>query len=468
MMNRRRLEHDIENQKNLQETLPEAMNMIGSDYYAYSALQFAMNFYNYYEMTCETKVPETDTMFEMITHLVEKTLLAPFDGQIREEAIKQIDCLRTEILKIMQELTAYADKFAIYEYILNRLEKNYDDQIEDVDNDEVAADIMQTIFSDNDQVLINSRIRAMLSQLPVRMTKNCFFDMLKDSLSIYEGSDLSSVEDYLYMVRSAAGLNVRKTKDLVTSDSIACLTEHLNKLDSMDMVMLSSDRFKDASAILMLAVEKIQSITDRYFSLQEVINALYCILLNQPYVSCEAEKEAESLQDIIRAIVENNKADQKLSLDDEVVEKFETTEGKIERYLAYLSKDEALIDVMEQSNQAMMESLMLGQQFTVLKLSKNLSSNSVFIDLHEEKMEGKADKEYLGKKFDQLVEEFTALLSQHKKLYNRAVIASVLREMPVLFNSKQEVEDYIKSSLAGCHDISEKVSSVELFQAACE
>lgn len=468
MMNRRQLQHDIENQKNIEESLPIAINMIASDYYVYSAYQFAMNFYNYYEMTCEQSIAETDTVFEMMNHLVEQTLLSSFDGQVREEAIKQVDCLRAEILKVMEELTAFADKFAIYEYMLNRLEKNYEDNLEDIDNDSVTRDIMETIFSDKDQVLINARIRAMLSQLPVRMTKNRFFDMLKDSLSIYEGSDLSSVDDFLYMVRSASGLAVKKEKVPVTSDSIMYLTESLKKLENYDFVMLSPEQFKEASDLLTLAVEKIQNITDRYFSLQEVVNAYYCMLLNQPYISYEAQKEADTLSKIIRAIVDNNKEDKKLSLEDDIVEQFEQTEGKLEQYLSYLSMDEAMIESMNLSNQDLIRSLMLSQQFTALQLSKSLSSNSVFIDLHEEKKDGKADSLYLTKKFNELVEEFTSLLEKNKKLYNRAIIASVLRELPVLFNSKEEVENYIKNALAGCHDISEKVSSVELFYSACE
>ncbi len=468
MINRRQLQHDIENQKNIEETMPVAMNMIASDYYVYSAFQFTMNFYNYYELTCEQSVADTDAIFEMVNHLVEQTILSSFDGQVREDAIKQIDCLRTEILNVMEELTAYADKFAIYEYMLNRLEKNYEDNLEDMDNDSVTKDIMETIFSDNDQVLINARIRAMLSQLPVRMTKNRFFDMLKDSLSIYEGSDQSSVNDFLYMVRSASGLAVKKEHESTTNNSIKYLGESLKKLESIDFVMVSPEQFKEASDLLALAVEKIQNITDRYFSLQEVVNAYYCMLLNQPYISCEAQKEVDTLSEIIRAIVNNNKGDKKLSLEDDLVEKFEYTEGKLEQYLLYLSKDEAMIEHMSLSNQDMISSLMLSQQFTALQLSKSLSSNSVFIDLHEEKTDKKADSLYLTKTFNELVEDFTRLLEKNKKLYNRAVIASVLRELPVLFNSKEEVENYIKSALAGCHDIAEKISSIELFYSACE
>jgi hypothetical protein len=40
--------------------------------------------------------------------------------------------------------------------------------------------------------------------------------------------------------------------------------------------------------------------------------------------------------------------------------------------------------------------------------------------------------------------------------------------MPVLFGSMEEVRDYIKNSLSGCHDVAEKLASIELFFAAIE
>jgi hypothetical protein len=48
------------------------------------------------------------------------------------------------------------------------------------------------------------------------------------------------------------------------------------------------------------------------------------------------------------------------------------------------------------------------------------------------------------------------------------MIAVALREMPVLFHSMDEVRDYIKNSLSGCHDVAEKIASIELFFAAIE
>lgn len=468
MLNRKQIEHNIEKQKDLPEMIPAALNIIGSDYYSYSVLQFSMHLYNYYEMTCEKQVEETDTIFSMILRVAERMMLHSFDGQAREEAVREIDAVRTDILGIMHQLTAYTDRFAIYEYILNRLEKNYEDELEDIDNDAVTKDIMQAIFADKDQVAINSKIRAMLSQLPIRMTKNRFFDMLNDSLSIYEGSDLDSVDDFIYMIRTASGLDTDKGTAVVATPETGILSKYLGQLETMNLTMMSKEDFKQAQDILALAVEKIQAVTDRYYSLQEVVNAFYCALLNQPYASREAENEVSSLLDILQVIVEQAKKGTSQSLEDAIVDKFESTEGKLETLSEYISKDEGTLDVLEQSNRELMESLMLNAQYTALQLSKKLTGNSSFIDLHAQKKEGTADKAYLSQQFNELTKEYLELLGSHHKLYNRAVIAAALRELPVLFKTMQEVEDYVKGALAGCHDVSEKIASIELFQSACE
>ncbi len=476
MINRKQLFNDIERQLNLQESIPAAMNLMSSDYYAYSALQFTMNFYNYYEMICEGKLPEVDHKYQMLVSLVKETLLSSFDGQVREEAIRKIDAIRTELLQVMQKLTASADQLNIYEYILNRVEKNYEEGLTDFDNDETTKQIMQSIFADEDQLLINARIRAMLSQLPVRMTKSRFFDMLKDSFSIYEGNDKASVEDFLYMVRSSAGLNALKGEELLSegvkakgenTESIELIESTIKELESMNMIMMSQQDYQKARDILTLAMEKVLVVTDRYFSLQEVVNAYYCMLLNQPYISMEVEKEVEPLFDIIRAIAEKEEGLDE-SLEDEIVDKFEATEGKLERYLMLLQKDEAILDIIKQSNTEIISSNILQPQFLVLQLSQNLTSNSAFIDLHEQKPVGKADKSYIEHVYNDLVQELITVLERNHKLYNRAVIAAVLGELPVLFESVQEVTDYVKNALAGCRDVAEKVASVELFWTACE
>lgn len=469
MMNRKQIEQAVLSQKQPEMILPQALNMISSDYYTYSALQFTINYYNYFEMTTKLEIPEVDAKLVLINNIVQETLLTSFDGQKREEAIIKVDAIRNDVIGTMQELTELADEFSIMEYVINRVEKKFDKELVDIDNDAVMKDLMQRIFADNDQLLINTRIRSMLSQLPVRISKNKFFDMLRDSLSIYEGSDKSSVSDYLYMILCASGLlSSEKEKKDHKNPVIQELNRQLKFLKELDMTMIKEEELRNAQDILTLAVEKIQNTTDRCYSLQEVINAFYSLLLNQPYASTEAQDQAKPLKEIVIATSQAIKEGKKDCLGDEIVDMFEYTEGKLEQYIQYLSKDESILERMEQSNQEMITSFMLSNQLSSLSLSKNLTGNSVFIDLHGKADKGKADKVFLNQKYEELIIAFTKALGSKNKLHNRAIIAAALREMPVLFRSMNEVRDYIKTSLLGCHDIVEKLASVELCFAAMD
>jgi hypothetical protein len=182
----------------------------------------------------------------------------------------------------------------------------------------------------------------------------------------------------------------------------------------------------------------------------------------------EADQEVAPLKEITAAISKAISEESQESIEDEIADLFEYTEGKLERYIQFLSKDESLLESIENIDKDLIASLMLTQQLSSLNLSKHLTSNSVFINLHAKSENSKADKARLGQIYDELVAEFTKALERKNKLYNRALIAATLREMPVLFGSMEEVRDYIKNSLSGCHDVAEKLASIELFFAAIE
>ena len=96
--------------------------------------------------------------------------------------------------------------------------------------------------------------------------------------------------------------------------------------------------------------------------------------------------------------------------------------------------------------------------------SSKLISSSVFVELNPQNQEGNktTNKEDIKEAFEALYKELGDSLQSQPKLLNRAMIASVLKELPVFFADKKEVADYIKNSLASCRDLSEKLVSIRL------
>ncbi|ABX43255.1 hypothetical protein [Lachnoclostridium phytofermentans] len=461
MLNRKQIEQEVRKGKQLEVHLPMSLNHISSDYYAYSGMSFAMHYYNVYEMLVSGECSKgAKNHILKVNDIVLSTVLAEFDAIKREKGIKKLHELRTSILSIMQGLTSYADCFSLYEYMLNRIEPNYKNDLEDIDVEAEVKELVSVIFANEDKLVINENIRGMLSQLPVRMTKNRFYDMLKECLSIYEGSEESTVEDFIYMLRSAAGIYKPEHKE----EDFPQLMEAVKRFENADYQNLSESEYKELETVLSDATSLIQVETESYYALEEAVNALYSVLLNEVYALEEAVTTGNLLKGIVKEIAMLLQKKQFTAIPEDLVDEFSVVEGKIEQYLDRVIEDEALIDLIKNDHKDLAQALMLKQQLECLVLSQSLVSNSLFIELDKQRNGKIADKSFLEKRWSELVDEFSNALSEGNKLMNRARIAATLREMPVLFSNSTEVRDYMRNSLASCRDVAERVASVSLLK----
>ncbi len=461
MLNRKQIEQEVRKGKQLEVYLPMLLSYISSDYYAYSSMSFAMHYYNVFEMLASDECSEGAKKYILrVNDIILSTILTEFDAIKREKGIKKLHELRTAIISKMQGLTSYADCFSLYEYMLNRIEPNYQDDLEDIDVEIEVKELVSMIFAQEDRLVRNERIRSMLSQLPVRMTKNRFYDMLKESLSVYEGSEESTVEDFIYMLRSAAGIYKPKQME----EDFPRLMEAVKRLEYADYQNLSEDNYKELETVLSDATSQLEIETESYYALEEAVNALYSVLLNEVYASTDAVTAGNLLKGIVGEIALLLQKQQFITIPEALVQEFSAAEGKLEYYLEAVTKDEAILDFIKKDHKESAQALMLARQLECLILTQSLVSNSLFIDL-EKQWNGKiADNAFLEKRWGELSDEFGKMLNEGNKLLNRARIAAALREMPVLFSNSTEVRDYIRNSLAGCRDVAERVASVSLLK----
>lgn len=489
MVNYKALEQDIKKNKDLEINLPQFMNAMSSVYFSYATTNLAMHYYDFYENVVDKRYDLDEKEIKLLSEIntiVKENLLSEFDGLQRETSIKKLYFIRTEITKNMQVLTAYADLFTLYEYVLNRMELRYQDEIMDIDNDTVAKKILKFIFAEKDNVVVNDRIRCMVSQMPIRMTKDKFFDILKNGLSIYEGTDQASLDDFMYRILSSAGIYEPEGME----KEFPFLAECKKIFANLDAGSVGETEFVKLSEKLKKATNYLVFTTDCYYAMQQLVNDLYTILLNFPYASLEAVCEMEKVRKIIEKVETGFAENAKQSIDEETVSLFMQTEGKLEEYIADLQKMEGLLDIIRTNQKKTVTALMLNQIFECLLLSLKLTSNSVFIEIDSEfdKEKQKSKKEIDLKSvnendinctdnenktfkvsdvlaaYDKLYEALSSKLKSQPKMLNRAMIAAVLRELPVFFSNHTEVMDYVKSSLAGCRDLAEKVVSVRLME----
>ena len=72
---------------------------------------------------------------------------------------------------------------------------------------------------------------------------------------------------------------------------------------------------------------------------------------------------------------------------------------------------------------------------------------------------------YLQKVKDAFLIDIRNVLENGSRVQNRAVMAAVLRELPVFFNNHTEVMNYVRNALDGCRDEKEKKISVDLLRS---
>ena len=71
----------------------------------------------------------------------------------------------------------------------------------------------------------------------------------------------------------------------------------------------------------------------------------------------------------------------------------------------------------------------------------------------------------MQKAYTELCEKLKESFDNGDRSRNRAVMAAVLKELPVFFNSRTEVMNYVRESLSGCRDIYEKSIAVSRLMA---
>lgn len=458
------ISRDIRRGIGLDENIPQLFNHLANNYHNNGAVRLAMHYFAFYEAYCDDEGAWSSGAREDMSGLnriIKEALLNKASGAKREKAIKEIDTIRQSITKRMDALTAYTDIFQSYEYVLNRLEYRFRDEMASVDEEEFAKEILRYIFDTEDSFIINEKIKEIVGQLPIRMTKQKYFELLGESLHAYLGAEQSSFQMYLYMLRTSAMLYHDEAMEALYPE----LKERKEVLDQIGYKDISKENYDKAEGLLRAVSLLLEIETNVYYSMIELVNEIYALLLCQPYAGMVASKYDEASDLAFRIIKRINTLflkDQKIELPEEVINDFTGLEGVLEE-LTYETEvmEDALYEV-KLNHKVLTTGLMLDTLLTVLLRAKNLLSNSLFMELGEEKEQEVVDETLIEKEASALQEELKALFEAHDRMIGRAVIANTINKMPVFFNNHTEVMDYVRYSLLRCSDPFEKAACIEI------
>ena len=454
----KQLAADIKAMRTPEQALPELMNRMASAYGLLSFYNMDMELSMFAESKAEGRIKpdkQTKEFEEQLVRMMRETLLAPFAPEVYERVIEEVAGLRDKVIARMEILTAYTDLFILYEYVMNRLEAVFErESAEPMDNDAVAREILQWIFSETEPATTNSRIKMMLSCLPVRMTKAKFLELVENAFSVYKNADNEAVDTFDYMLRSAAGLYAPKGM----AKSYAKLDKVKKLFEGKSLSELTKEEYEERKAELSEGTEYILNATECLSAVQAAANAFMTVLLTRQYFTLSAERAAVRPLEILTSILEGGEVRAEVL--------FEGIEVEMERLSEEVTVLEPLVNQVKETMEKQVAELMLNTVYQRILVAQRLNSGSAYAALTEPKAEKKEG--YLKKKKDAFLAEIKEVLDAGSRARNRAVMAEVLKELPVYFNNHTEVMNYVRNSLDSCRDEREKQICVELLRSYYE
>lgn len=442
--------------KDVEKNLPCYLSGLAGVYYRMANYNLAMQYTAFSEgiRDGEWELPEhTKGYAGRLEEMVRCLAFGKETAESAENALKCLEEMRKELTAAMQTLTAYTDCLYLHEYALCRLAPGMEGTVEEIDSNAALEEISSFLFCDEEQEGLLARVSAVVSELPVRMTKAKFFEWIETTLAAYKESDSDTLDRVFYMLYSAAGLY--KPGE---AEQFAKCKEVLAYLQAMDYRTLTEEQYKEAKEKLTAVTEYIGMISDVYFSLTELVNSLFTIYLTESYVTLDDVAEVKCCEEVYRLLLEG-----KDDTDFALVEAFESFEGKPEEIEEFLFREEGYFDELP-VDEKLLEAMMQKALYVRVSYARRLHTTSIFVELEQEAKRQMTYEDALTA----FCETVSKALEEGQRATNRALMARVIQNLPLPFTKKSDIQKYILASLENCHDMSEKTAAIRAIRELAE
>lgn len=445
---------DIKADRDRKANIVKYQDILATAFGNYATIKLSLNFFTLKEMVNDIdseRKPEIEGYIKDIETALLDTVLS--GKEVGCELIDKISAIREAVTKKMKIFTSYTDALQIYDHILDRKKPLLTNDLEEyVDTDALAAEMFNFVFADKDKVMVNTKIQEFIAELPVRMTKQRFYDIMSTSLNIYKGGEKRAVRSFADTLLEAALISKPEGFNELYPD----LYKVYEELSHADYKEISVAEFESLTDKMYKASEDINEAVTDYLMLEEVINDALIILytgnkLKREYLGEEYETAAIILKKIIEA-------DDIYKAAEEFDPLFVKLEGAQENAYSTLSFiDGKLDEIYKDYRDEFADDKDITDGFSLLLKCDKLTSTSLFIDLEEDVtvILDPTDDEYLAQLKEELFAEFDKRFADISKFEKRSIMSKVLSMMPVFFNTQQEIKDYFEYALSGCGDDSE-------------
>lgn len=377
-----------------------------------------------------------------------------------QDILEEVKHLRCQAEKKMNTVVSYADAFLVYEYALNRLERRFcpDMPAVTVKEPEFISRLTAYICGGEDSNAVNLRIQEVISQLPVRFTRQKYYSMVKDALQAYVGAYRDTLDQMMYML-SIGRIQEEDSED----EGLQMLNRMLKDLQELSFKTMDADTYHGACAKTREAGAMLHTLADYCQSIAEILNSLYVICLTREDAMRDVAEEKQAfgiLAEFVR-ICEGREQQTPEDWEEQLnglEEMLEQVEGLQEEYYdRYLRLEQPPFAETDESDEAKrsrwVDMLLAGSAFVMPEKQA------------EQRIVKEEDIEEVIKAY---IADMDPVLTSVQKPAARAIMATSLSILPVFFNSVEEIHSYIENSLGSCTDPFEKETCMELLQQIME
>lgn len=460
-MSENRILRDLDKGVHPEETLKRFTDVLSAGYMKLSYCKLAVNFSSYYDDLEKAGGPDaekTQSDFENLLVLIEKYLITK-DITGLESDLTKLHEMRSDLIGRMQCLYDYVHILGIYEHVINRIQYKYEDDVCPVDFETLMAEIHQYICRDQEPSGMNTRMQDVFGEMPVRMTRSRFLDMVQKGCSYYIGTRSDIADHFFSEMYQQAALPHGADLNPEYTDLHAIVLD----MEAIDFDKMNGDKVKAALDKLQIASQQLGQAFSYDFQLLELINDLYILMMNRPFA--EPEKEVAPLAEgCISAYMKAAKEHDFIGMDEDILTDISKLNDYQEKLVGMHMLFEDQLAGAAQRYASEIEACGLSEKFRCLKLSNILSGIDLMAELNADQEIFVTDRDYITAKTDKLLSMYTDIFHDYPMNIRRAVIADALTKLPVACDSLEEGEMFIRQNFENCRDQAELYASAKLIR----
>ena len=414
-----------------------------------------------------------DEAFDHVLRYIDQLLSEPqawlsAAGQQKDAYLNELQRLRELVTERVKVLTAYEDALEIYVFLADRAEQKYVMQAQKakaLNNEDFAGEVLEFIFKQKDNMIVNEKLKNVLRYLPVRITKQRFYDYITKSIGKYYGAYMVDLEAFIHMAMDTFyPKRVERYDELYPS--VAQALKALEKTDFSDM---NKEGLNHLLAQLDTITAQLQHALNLCNFAIGIINKVMASVKScdvVPGALLEKEPALEAvlkILDITQGMLKENTGTFELS--EEIIAQLTVLEGKQEKWAERIARYAGTIEYIAEEYGEVISDLGMTEAFENIKRIELLNSDNLFIVLDQYldcyDKEQRVDHRGVNEKARQLVRFMEEHIQEMPREIYRAKMGRLMSMVPPAFDNPDQVRQYLLDTMNLCGDQHEKLAAAD-------